>query len=87
MEILRAPEGATDGLADYPTERRFVEIPAGDGQQLRVHLVDAGDPEAPVVVFLHGNPSWSFLWRSLLAAAAPSTGARSSRASVGCPWR
>lgn len=68
MEILRAPEGAADGLADYPTERRFVEIPAGDGQQLRVHVVDAGDPEAPVVVFLHGNPSWSFLWRHQIAA-------------------
>ena len=68
MQILRSPDHAIDGLVDYPTERRYVEIPAGDGQQLRVHLIDAGDRDAPVVVFLHGNPSWSYLWRHQVAA-------------------
>jgi haloalkane dehalogenase len=63
MHILRTPADAIDGLADYPTERRYVSIPAGDGQELRVHLVDKGSGDAPVVVFLHGNPSWSYLWR------------------------
>ena len=63
MEILRSPDDAIDGLADYPTGRGWVEIPAGDGQSLRVHLVDVGPEDAPVVVFLHGNPSWSYLWR------------------------
>ena len=40
--------------------------PAGDGQRLRVHMVDTNPtapPEARVVVMLHGNPSWSYLWR------------------------
>ena len=68
MEILRTPDDAADGLPDYPTERRRVEIPAGDGQRLRIHLIDAGDPDAPVVVFLHGNPSWSYLWRHQVRA-------------------
>jgi haloalkane dehalogenase len=68
MEILRSPDDAADGLIDYPPERRYVEVPAGDGQALRVHLVDAGDQDAPVVVFLHGNPSWSYLWRHQIAA-------------------
>ncbi len=64
MRILRSPDGAIDGLSDYPGETRRVEIPAGDGQVLRVHLVDV-DPgaPAPVVVMLHGNPSWSYIWR------------------------
>ena len=68
MDILRTPDGVADGLPDYPTERRDEEIPAGDGQALRVHLIDAGDPDAPVVVLLHGNPSWSCLWRRQIAA-------------------
>ncbi len=68
MQILSTPEGAIDDVAGYPTERRYVEIPSGGGQRLRVHLVDAGDPEAPVVVFLHGNPSWSYIWRHQIIA-------------------
>jgi len=68
MKILRSPDDAADDLPDYPSERRYVEIPSGDDSELRVHLVDAGDPEAPVVVFLHGNPSWSYLWRHQIAA-------------------
>jgi len=66
MRILRSPDDAIDGLGGYPAERRRVEIPAGDGERLRVHLVDAkpgGSSPAPVVVMLHGNPSWSYLWR------------------------
>jgi haloalkane dehalogenase len=69
MRILSTPDTAADGLAGYPTERRYVEVPAGDGQQLRVHLVDAGPADAPVLVFLHGNPSWSYIWRHPIAAA------------------
>ena len=69
MEILRSPDDAVDGLPGYPTERRWVALPAGDGEPpLRVHLVDAGPPDAPVVVFLHGNPSWSWIWRHQIAA-------------------
>lgn len=68
MEIMRSSSAAIDGLADYPTERRWIEIPAGDGQHLRVHLVDTGPTDAPVVVFLHGNPSWSYIWRHQIPA-------------------
>ena len=63
MRILRSPDDAIDGLGGYPAERRWVEIPAGDGQRLRVHMVDANAEGSSVVVMLHGNPSWSYLWR------------------------
>ena len=75
MEILRTSEADAAeilrGINDYPNGSRFVTVPAGDsdGQDLRVHLVDAGDANAPVVVFLHGNPSWSYIWRHQIAAA------------------
>ncbi len=68
MEILRSPANAIDGLSDYPTERRYVEIPAGDGQTLRVHMIDANPEAERVVVFLHGNPSWSWIWRRQIEA-------------------
>jgi len=69
VKILRSPAHAIDEVVGYPTERRYVEVPAGDGQMLRIHLVDAGNQDAPAVVFLHGNPSWSFLWRHQIVAA------------------
>ena len=36
-----------------------------DGCQ--IHRIDHGDPAAPVVLLLHGNPTWSFLWRDVIA--------------------
>lgn len=63
MQILRSPDDAIDRVAGYPSERRWVDLPAGDGQRLRVHLIDANPDGESVVVLLHGNPSWSYLWR------------------------
>jgi len=68
VKILSTGEGVADGLPGYPSDRRYVTIPAGDGRDLRVHLVDAGERGAPVVVLLHGNPSWSYIWRHQIAA-------------------
>lgn len=68
MKILRTPDEAIESVTGYPTQRRWVEIPAGDGQRLRVHLVDSGSADAPVVVMLHGNPSWSYIWRHQIPA-------------------
>lgn len=63
MDILKSPAGAIDNVTDYPPARRFVEIPTGDDQKLRVHLVDLGPEDAEPIVLLHGNPSWSYIWR------------------------
>ena len=54
MQILSSPAEAVDDVAGYPAARRYVTIPDGEGGDLRVHMVDDGDPDAPVVVFLHG---------------------------------
>jgi haloalkane dehalogenase len=52
------PEWVPDGL--YPFADRYIEL---DGA--RVHYVDEG--EGPPLLFLHGNPTWSFLYRELIA--------------------
>ena len=71
MQILRSPDDALDGLDGYPAARRWVEVPAGDGRPLRIHMVDVNPDGASVVVMLHGNPSWSYLWRHQIGPVVP----------------
>jgi haloalkane dehalogenase len=70
VEILTTPDTAADGLEGYDFERHYVTIPDGDGGTMRIHYVTAGDPDGRPVVFLHGNPSWSYLWRHQIRAVA-----------------
>jgi hypothetical protein len=69
MEVLRTPDERFDGLADHPFEPHYVEI--GAGTRLRVHYVDErpADPapaSGETVLLLHGNPSWSYLYRHVI---------------------
>jgi len=49
--------------AEYPFESRYFNL---DG--LRYHFIDDGPREAPPLLFVHGNPTWSFVWRNLIRA-------------------
>jgi acyl-coenzyme A synthetase/AMP-(fatty) acid ligase/pimeloyl-ACP methyl ester carboxylesterase len=53
---------------------RTIDVPSHDGGSHRWHLLDrpGTDPTAPVVVCLHGNPTWSYLWSRLLTELDPS---------------
>jgi haloalkane dehalogenase len=64
VEIARTPDERFAGLPDYPFEPRYADV--GDG--LRMHYVDAGPPNAAPVLLLHGQPTWSFLYRHVIAA-------------------
>jgi haloalkane dehalogenase len=66
MDALRTPDDRFVGLPGYPFEPHYAEIPDGDGGTLRVHHLDEGDPDAPVVLLLHGEPSWSYLYRHMI---------------------
>jgi len=57
--VARTPEEAFEGLPDFPFEPRYREL---DG--LRLAHVDEG--EGAPVVFFHGEPTWSFLWRKVI---------------------
>src|SRR3954453_4794741 len=57
--IVRTPEDATMGLPDFPFESSYHEV---DG--LRLAHLDEG--EGRPVVFFHGEPTWSFLWRKVI---------------------
>ena len=70
MDILRTPEGAFDDLADFPFSPNYVRVGCQDGTTLRVHYVDEGPRDAPPVLMLHGEPSWSFLYRNIIPTCA-----------------
>ncbi len=66
MESLRTPEDRFVGLPGYPFEPHYAEIDDGDGGTLRVHWVDEGPRDGQVVLLLHGEPSWSYLYRTMI---------------------
>jgi len=62
MTILRTPDERFANLPDYPFHPHYVEL---DG--LRMHYVDEGPRDAPeTVLMLHGEPTWSFLYRKMI---------------------
>ncbi|WP_328403041.1 haloalkane dehalogenase [Nocardia sp. NBC_00403] len=68
MRILRTPDERFAGLPGFPFEPHYVEVAAGDGTMLRVHYLDEGPPDGEVVLLLHGEPSWSYLYRRMIPA-------------------
>lgn len=58
---------ATPWGAEYPFQSRFLNVGSA-ADPLWQHVVDEGPVDAPVVVMLHGNPTWSFYWRKLVVA-------------------
>jgi haloalkane dehalogenase len=59
VETVRTPEQQLHGLPDFPFAAHYREV---DG--LRLAHIDEG--EGAPVIFLHGEPTWSFLWRHLI---------------------
>jgi len=70
MRVLRTPDECFADLPDYPFAPHSVEVPSGDGARLRMHYVDEGPRGADPVLCLHGEPSWSFLYREMIPAIA-----------------
>src|SRR5262245_24491166 len=68
MEVLRTPDDRFDQLPDFAFTPRYVEVPAGDGSRLRMHYLDEGPRDGAIVLMLHGEPTWSFLYRKVVAA-------------------
>jgi haloalkane dehalogenase len=66
MEALRTPDERFAELPDFPYEPRYVEVDDGDGGRLRVAVLDEGPANGETVLLLHGEPSWSFLYRRMI---------------------
>lgn len=62
MNVLRTPDERFTSLPDYPFAPHYVEV--GDG--LRLHYVDEGPADAAPVLLMHGEPTWSYLYRKMI---------------------
>lgn len=66
MEVLRTPDERFASLPGYDFAPHYVD--AGDG--IRVHYVDEGPRDGEVVLLMHGEPSWSYLYRKMVPPLA-----------------
>jgi haloalkane dehalogenase len=72
MRALRTPPDRFDHLPDFPYEPRFVDVPDGEDGQIRMAYVETGPADGPLALLLHGEPSWSFLYRHVMRELADS---------------
>lgn len=66
MQYLRTPESCFDNLEGYSFSANYLQVDDFEGGTLRLHYVDEGSKEAPVVLMMHGEPSWSYLYRKMI---------------------
>jgi haloalkane dehalogenase len=66
MKTLRTPDVRFDGLPGFNFAPNYVDIADSEGATLRVHYLREGDPDAPVVLLMHGEPSWCYLYRKMI---------------------
>jgi haloalkane dehalogenase len=66
MQTLRTPDDRFADLPGYSFAPHYADVADGEGGTLRVHYVREGDPSAPVVLLMHGEPSWSYLYRTMI---------------------
>lgn len=66
MEVLRTPDERFAGLADYPFAPHYLTVTDADGAGLRIHYVDEGPRDAAPILLMHGEPSWSYLYRKFV---------------------
>lgn len=67
MEVRRTPDERFDGLPDFPYEPVYTDVVAADGTTLRVAHIDVGPSDAAeTILCMHGEPTWSFLYRRMI---------------------
>jgi haloalkane dehalogenase len=70
MQTLRTPADRFDGLPGFAYQPRFADVSDGTGGRLRMAWVEDGPVDGPVVLCLHGEPTWSFLYRTMIPVLA-----------------
>ena len=61
-KVVRTPEDRFAAIKDFNFSPNYLEVEP----QLRMHYVDEGNKDNPVVLLLHGEPSWSYLYRKMI---------------------
>lgn len=67
MEALRTPDERFANLPGYAFAPHYADVPAGTGgAALRMHYLDEGPQDARPLLLLHGEPTWSYLYRKMI---------------------
>jgi haloalkane dehalogenase len=66
MERIRTPDERFTELEGYAFEPHYSEVPDGEGDTLRIHYLDEGPQNGEIVLCMHGQPSWSYLYRKMI---------------------
>lgn len=66
VDVVRTPESRFVGLPGYPFEPHYLEVVAAGSEPVRMHYLDEGPRGGRPVVLLHGEPTWSYLYRTMI---------------------
>ena len=66
MKLLRTPDARFENLPGFPFEPHYTDVPDGEGGSLRIHHVEEGPKGGPAVLCMHGQPTWSYLYRHMV---------------------
>jgi len=70
MQTLRTPDDRFAEIPEFPYQPRYCELDDGDGGRLRLAWIEDGPQHGDPVLMLHGEPSWSFLYRKMIPILA-----------------
>jgi len=66
MKALRTPDERFENLPGYDFQPNYLNVDDFEGGELRVHYLDEGPSDADPILLMHGEPSWSFLYRTMI---------------------
>ncbi len=66
MKVLRTPDKYFKNIKDYPFKPIYTNINSDDGTELRIHHIDEGPKDGPILLAMHGQPVWSYLYSRMI---------------------
>lgn len=66
LAVHRTPDECFVDLPGYPFAPRYADVVAEDLDPIRMHYLDEGPADGPVALLLHGQPTWSYLYRTVI---------------------
>ena len=61
IETIRTPEDRFNNLSDYPFQPNYIDI-----EGMRMHYLDEGPKDGSIILMMHGEPTWSYLYRFMI---------------------